>query len=173
MAANYKSPIEVVDQLFSDMKGQRGEICRNPVTDGEFVWGLDLITTQKKAAVRALRAQEWFAANGPKDAPLLPLSHNDREDYRNARGLAGIVGFYARSLSRLNYDPQHPAFDDFACGLMAMAMESGVWGLEKDENLKRRFPPRPFAGMTPGAYWAPPKEYEETMASYRRASKAA
>ena len=37
------------------------------------------------------------------------------------------------------------------------------------EDLKRRFPPRRLAGMTPGAYWAPPKEYAETMESYRRA----
>jgi hypothetical protein len=125
---------------------------------------------QKKAAMAALCAAEWFALNGPPDAPPLPLSHDDIEDYRDAGGLAGIVGFFARSLKRLDYDLRnHPSFDDFACGLMAMAMEKGMRDLEKDENLKRRFPPRPLAGMTPGAYWAPPKEYEETMASYRRA----
>ena len=62
MAANYKSPIEeMVDQLFSKIKAKRGEICRNPVTDGGFVWGVDPIVVQKRAAVRALRAQEWFA----------------------------------------------------------------------------------------------------------------
>jgi len=40
-------------------------------------------------------------------------------------------------------------------------------------GLKRRFPPRPLAGMTPGAYWAPPKEYEETMASYNEVHRPA
>lgn len=173
MATNCKSPIEgIVERLFSEIKAKRGECCRNPVTGGGFVWGMDPIAPQKKAAVLALRAQEWFAVNGPRDAPPFPLSCDDVERYRNARGLAGIVGFFARSLSRQNCDvSKHPSFDDFARGLMAS--NTGLWGIEKDENLKRRFPPCPLAGMTPGAYWAPPKEYEETMASYKRAHSAA
>ena len=159
MATNCNSPIErEVDSLLSQIKGKRGAICRNPVTDGGFVWGVDPIVVQKRAAVRALRAQEWFSVNSPQDLPLLPLSHNDREDYRNARGLTGVVGFYSRSLSRQDYDVhKHPSFDDFACGLMAMSMESGVWGLENDEYLKRRFPPRLLAGMTAGPFWDLPK----------------
>jgi hypothetical protein len=56
---------------------------------------------------------------------------------------------------------------------MAMAVTEGLWGLERDAQLIMRFPPKLLAGMTPGAYWAPPKEYETTMASYRRARKAA
>ena len=56
---------------------------------------------------------------------------------------------------------------------MAMAVNSGLWDLENDAELTRRFPPRPLAGMTPGAYWAPPKEYKDTLASYRRAGLAA
>ena len=117
MAANYKSPIEeMVDQLFSKIKAKRSEICRNPVTDGSFVWGIDPIVVQKRAAVRALRAQEWFAANGPKDAPPLPISDGDKEDYRNAGGLTAVVGFYARSLFRQGNDVhKHPSFNDFAC----------------------------------------------------------
>ena len=173
MAATYKSPIEnMVDQLFREIKAKHGGFCHNPVTGGAFVWGIDPIVVQKKAAVRALRAQEWFAVNGPKDAPPLPLSYELREDYREARGLRGVVGFYARSLSRLDYDVRnHPSFDDFARGLMSI--DTGLWRIEKDENLKRRFPTCPLAGMTLGAYWAPPKEYEDTMASYRRAGHAA
>jgi hypothetical protein len=174
MATNSKSPIEeLVDRRFGEIVVKRGECCDNPVTGGGFVWGIDPIATQKKDAVAALRAREQFAVNGPPDAPPLPLSHADVEDYRNARGLTGVVGFYARSLSRQDYDVRkHPSFEDFARGLMAMAMENGLWGLEKDAQLRMRFPPRPLAGMTPGAYWAPPKEYEETMASYRRARSA-
>jgi hypothetical protein len=173
MATNFKSPIEeLVDRLFGEIKAKRGEHCDNPVTGGGFIWGIDPIATQKTEAIAALRACEWFAVNGPTDAPPLPLSGEDVERYRNARGLTGIVGFFARSLSRLDYDlPKHPSFDDFARGLMAI--NTGLWGIEKDENLKRRFPPCPLAGMTPGAYWAPPKEYEETMASYRRSRGAA
>ena len=54
-----------------------------------------------------------------------------------------------------------------------MATDTGLWGIQKDAQLRLRFPPRPLAGMTPGAYWAPPKEYEDTMASYRRAREGA
>lgn len=169
-----KGPIEeLVDRLFDEIKAkaENRDFCINPVTGGQFIWGLDPIAPQKVAAVVALRARECFAVNGPPDAPRLPLSSNDVEDYRSARGLMGIVGFYARSLSRQGYGrkrydvDKHPSFHDFACGLMAINL--GVWGIET-EDLKRRFPPRPLAGMTPGAYWAPPEEYEGIMASYRR-----
>jgi hypothetical protein len=172
MVTRAKTLIEKeVDRLFAEIDpNDRGWATVNPVTGGKFVWDVDPIVDQKEAAVVALRAREWFSVNGPSDAPLLPLSHDEVEDYRKARGLAGIVGFFARSLARQNYDWQkHPTFDDFACGLTAMAVESGLRGLEQDAELIRRFPPRSLAGMTPGAYWAPPKEYEETMASYRRA----
>jgi hypothetical protein len=169
MATNFRSPIEeLVDRLFGEIKAKGGQCCELPVTGARIVWGLDPIAPQKKAAVVALRAREWFAVNGPRDAPPLPISHEDVEDYRNARGLAGVVGFYARSLSRQNYDVRkHPPFDDFARGLMTI--NTGLWGIEKDENLKRRFPPCPLEGMTSCAFWAPPEEYEELMASYRRA----
>jgi hypothetical protein len=170
MAIKLKGPIEKeVDRLFDNMNAKAGECCVNPVTGNSFASGVDPIGPQKKDAVRALRARERFAADGPPDALPLPLSCNDVDDYRNAGGLAGIVGFYARSLSRLDYDlTKHPGFKDFARGLMAMAVERGLWDLEKDAQLIMRFPPRPLAGMTPGAYWAGPKEYEATMASYRR-----
>src|ERR1700716_4008754 len=105
MATNFKSPIEeLVDRLFGEIKAKRGEHCDNPVTGGGFIWGIDPIATQKTEAIAALRACEWFAVNGPTDAPPLPLSGEDVERYRNARGLTGIVGFFARSLSRLDFD---------------------------------------------------------------------
>jgi hypothetical protein len=175
MTTNFQSLIEKeVDRRFSEIDAKHGEICRNPIDGGVFVWGVDPIAPEKKAAIVPLLARAWFAVSGPPDAPRLPLSDDDVEDYRKARGLAGIVGFFARSLSRQGYDVRkHPSFDDFARGLMARAMDNGLWDLEKDEHLKRRFPPRPLAGMTPGAYWAPPKEHEETKASYRRARAAA
>ena len=62
----------------------------------------------------------------------------------------------------------HPSFDDFARGLMAMAVDRGLRDLEKDESLKRRFPPRPLAGMTLGAYWSSAGEHEEQMDPERR-----
>jgi hypothetical protein len=176
MATNFKSLIEKeVDRRFSEVIANPGDICRLPITGAAIVWGVDPIAPQKEYAIIALLAREWFAVNGPPDAPPLPLY--DFDSYRSARGLKGVVGFYARSLSRQGYGRQsydvcnHPSFDDFACGLMAI--NTGLWGIEKDENLKKRFPPRPLAGMTDSAFWAPPKEYEQIMASYRRTHKAA
>jgi hypothetical protein len=76
-----------------------------------------------------------------------------------------------RSLSAQGYDVhKHPSFDDFACGLMAI--ETG-WGIEKDQALKKRFPPRPLTGMLPYVIWAPPREYAEYMAYYKRTHAAA
>ena len=180
MATNFKNLLEKeVDRLFAEIEAKRGESCRNPIIGGGFIWGVDPIAPQKDEACRALLAREWFAVNGPTGAPPLPLSDEEIEDYRKARGLRGVIGFYARSLSRETDGRQsfevnnHPSFDEFARGLMAMAVDGGLWGLEKDAHLIMRFPPKLLAGMTPGAYWAPPKEYEATMASYRRARKAA
>jgi hypothetical protein len=168
MISNSKSLIKnEVDRLFSEIDVEHGQSCRNPVNCGGFVWGVDPIAEQKERAIVALLARECFAVNGPPDAPPLPLHVDDRDRYRDARGLKGVVGFYARSLSRQGYDVgKHPSFDDFACGLMAAAVEKGLWSLEKDEALIKRFPPLPLAGMTPSAFWAPPEEYEETMARY-------
>jgi hypothetical protein len=162
MTTHSRSLIErEVDRLFSAIHSKHGECCTNPVTCGRFVWGLDPIAEQKKEAVVALLARECFAVNGPSDAPLLPLNVDDRDRFRGSGGLTALVGFYARSLSRQGcarqrYDVcKHPSFDDFACGLMALAMAEGLWGLERDATLIRRFPPRQLAGMTRAAYWDP------------------
>ena len=165
MTTNSNSLIKrEVDRLFAEVNAKPDGCCRNPITDGGFVKGLDPIAEQKEYANIALLAREWFAVTGPSDAPPLPLY--DVDSYRNARGLKGVVGFYARSLSRQGYGRQrydvcsHPSFDDFARGLMALAKERGLWGLENDETLMRRFPPRPLVGMMPSAYWDP-HEYAE------------
>ena len=78
MDTNFKSPVEEqVDRLFSEIKVKHGECCINPVTGAGFVWGIDPIAEQKEDAIVALRAREWFAVNGPSDAPPLPLTHAD------------------------------------------------------------------------------------------------
>jgi hypothetical protein len=149
----------LVDRQFREINAQRGDYCENPVTGGHFIWGEDPIADQKKAAITALRARMWFAANGPSDAPRLPLSCEDVEDYRQARGLAGIVGFFARSLEANGYDIQrHPSFEDFARGLMAC--NSGAWQIEKDAEMRKRFPPRPLKGMNLDLCWEPPGKHK-------------
>jgi hypothetical protein len=98
--------------------------ARNPVTGGWFLkgeTGEDSISYQKRAAERALLAQEWFAVYGPRSAPLLPLLpwDWDRMRYDCTGGPETLVGFYARSLSFRDWRVHdHPSFEDFARGLM-------------------------------------------------------
>jgi hypothetical protein len=150
-----------VDRLFNEMGATRGDYCRNPITGASFVWGVDPIGAQKRDAVRALRARELFAENGPPDAPPLPLSHDEIEDAKNARGLTLVVGSYARSLAARDWNlPEHPSFDDFACGLMAWEHTPDF--IKNDEELRRRFPPRSLPGLGPGLYWQPPKLHTQS-----------
>jgi hypothetical protein len=147
-----------VDRLFEELNAKRGDYCFNPVTGGTFIWGEDPIKPQKEDACCALAAREWFAVNGPPDAPPLPLSHEECEDYRRSSGLMKIVGFFGRSVRKTaKYDIQgHPSFEDFARGLMAS--NSGLWRVESDEEMRKRFPPRHLPGMTGGLYWEPPQK---------------
>jgi hypothetical protein len=171
MVTRSKTLIEAeVDRLFAEMNARAGECCVNPVTGVLFVWGDDPIAPQKREAMRALLARERFAVDGPADAPPLPLSHDEIEEYREARGLAGVIGFYARSLSCRDYDVgTHPSFHDYACGLIAW--DTGMWEIEKDEMLKKRFPPRPLNGMRSGAIWDPPGQ-QNPRANHKRARAA-
>jgi hypothetical protein len=50
----------------------------------------------------------------------------------------------------------HPSFEDYARGLMAS--HTGLWQIEKDPYLQRRFPPRELIGMDNGLRWEPPKK---------------
>ena len=79
MTTNFKSLIEKeVDRLF----GEPDAANINPIT-GMVNWGPD--EPQKRAAIVPLLAREWFAVYGPPDAPRLPLSDDDVDDYRKAR----------------------------------------------------------------------------------------
>ena len=61
-----------VERLFGEISAKRGDLCTNPVTGGEFVYGFDSIKRQKDAAYKRLLISEYFALNGPPDAPLMP-----------------------------------------------------------------------------------------------------
>ena len=156
MATNVMDFIErKVDQLFAAQNANHGERCRNPVTDGEFVWGIDPITPQKQEAVRALHAGLWFEKNGPANAPRLPLSHAEREDLKRG-GVSHILAWYARSLEALDYDVNsHPEFEDFACGVMARQETPDF--ILSDPLLRRRFPPRLLRGLGVGTMWSAPR----------------
>jgi hypothetical protein len=137
-----------VERMFSRISHRRGALCQNPVTAGWFVFGEDPIGVQKEAACKALLARDWFAENGPPDAPPLPLNYCDRETMKGRSPLESMVSLYARSLATSKYDfNQHPSFYDFVCGAMAL---DTFW---HDDELKKRFPPRPLNGLQKGFIW--------------------
>jgi hypothetical protein len=175
---NSQSVDREVDRLFKENPPVYGVYCRNPVTGGTYIGGLDPTRPQKEAARRALLARDWFALNGPPDAQPLPVLYNECEAIPGGGLLRHIGKLYARSLESLNYDfNQHPPFADYVSGVLWEA-ELPVGGFvhlpnypsEQLVELKKRFPPRMLKGMSQGATWLPPKEHREAMESLRRSS---
>jgi hypothetical protein len=112
-----------------------------------------------------LYAREWFRENGSPDLQLLPLGYSEHPTKSLAEFL---LKYYARSLESRGYDVQaHPSFYDYACGAMASEF-NGLQQLKQDEGLRKRFPPRPLAGLGPGLIWEPPKIHARTMATLRK-----
>lgn len=168
-----------VERLFKVTRRPYGEYCRNPVTGGGYVAGLEPIKPQKEAARRALRAREWFRKHGPADVQPLPLSIYEREPLKLGRGLLNhILAWYARSLEGRKFDvEEHPSFADYVSGVLWEAEQpvGGFAGLpngppEELRELKKRFPPRMLKGMSPGLKWLPPRLHAEAIASIRRCS---
>jgi hypothetical protein len=154
-----------VERLFSENPPIHGKPCRNPVTGGGYMGGLDPIEEQKDAARRALLAREWFREHGPADLQPLPLGYWERETLK-AGGAPHILAWYARSLADLKYDVlKHPSFHNYACGVMAS--DFGWDTVKHDIELQKRFTPRHLDGLGPGLYWLPPKQHAEEMASLR------
>jgi hypothetical protein len=111
-------------------------------------------------------ARAHFAANGPPDAPPLPLSYDEREDLKGG-GLPHIVAWYGGSWEARRYSlTGHPSFHDYACGVMAW--EHTPYFIKNNEELLRRFPPRSLPGLGPGLYWRPPELHAQAMASVNR-----
>jgi hypothetical protein len=44
-----------VERLFGEISARRGDLCTNPVTGGEFVYGFESIKRQKDAAYKRLQ----------------------------------------------------------------------------------------------------------------------
>ena len=150
-----------VKRMFGEISAKRGDLCTNPVTGGEFVYGFDPIRLQKKIAYHALLVREDFAVNGPSDAPRLPLEHWECERVRwSGRPLDYLTGQYAKSVVALYNVKGHPSFDDYARGVLwehdnvpgsAIPFET-----EQLAEMKRRFPPRKLEGLKCFC-WRPPR----------------
>ncbi len=117
--------------------------------------GVDLLTEQRGEQKQAQRARKPFAENGSADAPPLPLDYDEREALKRG-GQDHIVALFARSLAGQGYDWQkHPSFYEYACGIMAS--ENIVPDVKNDEELKKRYPPRPLNGLSErDLCWRPP-----------------
>ena len=150
-----------VERLFSEISAERGDLCTNPVTGGDFVYGFDPIQLQKKIAYNALRAREDFAVNGPADAPRLPLEHWECERVRwSGRPLDYLTGQYAKGVVGLYNVKAYPSFDDYARGVLwehDNAPESALpFTPEQLGEMKKRFPPRKLEGLKCFS-WLPPR----------------
>jgi hypothetical protein len=154
-----------VDRLFNALPAGS---CQNPVTGAWFVKGLDPLATQKRVACAALMAREWFAREGLPELQPLPINCDDIMRMKGGGGVRHMFGYYAQSVCCFGYAvEEHPSFDDYARGVMA---SSGIpWFFEQDEELRKRFPPRPLSGLNRSTLnWKPPKGHEQTIAHHRR-----
>jgi hypothetical protein len=150
-----------VDRLFREAPDRFEKRRQNPVTGGFWLAGDDPIAPQKRMAVLALFAREWFAFYGPHDGQPLPLSDEEIANRKYKWDskyplLSYIISCFAHSLRSHKYDVNsHPSFDDFARGVVAAGYAPGF--IREDEVICKRYPPRPLQGLNRGNCWDPPK----------------
>jgi hypothetical protein len=163
-----------VERLFGEISAKRGDLCTNPVTGGEFVYGFDSIEQQKKAAQKRLLVREYFALHGPPDAPLTPT--DDYEGNR-AKYLNGLRGFITAqciwSLENQHDLTVHPSFADFASGLLWQHENIGgctelPFTPQQLPEMKRRYPPRKLEGLEHFC-WRPLKRHARPKEKRRAA----
>jgi hypothetical protein len=152
-----------VERLFSEISAKRGDLCTNPVTGGEFVYGRDPIEKQKEAACKRLLVREYLALNGPPDAPLIPTDDYERNRAKYAAGLLGfITAQYIWSLENQRDLAVHPPFADFASRLLWQHENVGgctelPFTPQQLAEMKRRYPPRKLEGLEGFDWHAPPR----------------
>jgi hypothetical protein len=162
-----------VERLFGEISARRGDLCTNPVTGGDFVYGFDSIKRQKDAAYKRLLVREYFVLNGPADAPLIPTDERDRGHAKYAAGLLGfITAQFIWSMESQNDLKVHPPFADFAAGML-WQHDNNVEGCslpyfpaEQFAELKGRFPPRKLEGLE-WFNWLPPKRQNRAKQNRR------
>jgi hypothetical protein len=144
MTHRLKSPItKEVDRQFRQLVGRHGECCTNPVTGGEFVFGMrgeDSIAARKRSACRALVACAWHAHNSPNAPPLL-VNWYDIEEARRGGGFSHLFACFARSVATNDWAiAGHPPFEIYAQG--ALASPRCPQSLKENAALAQMFPPQ-------------------------------
>ena len=162
-----------VERLFGEISANRGDLCKNPVTGGQFVYGFDPIRLQKKIAYNALLAREDFAVNGPADAPRLPLEHWECEQVRwSGRPLDYLTAQYAKCMVALYNVKARPSFDDYARGVLwahdNVPGSALPFTPEQLAEVKRRYPPRKLEGLDCFS-WRPPRGQNRAKKNRRAA----
>jgi hypothetical protein len=100
---------------------------------------------------RALVARENFHLEKPSWAHNvdLPLRHEDIEALENGDdNQLRLVGIFGSSLRLEGWDPRHPSFAPFCCGLLADLAAPDE--LRNDASLLQEFPPQPIDGICGG-----------------------
>ena len=164
-----------VERLFGDISAKRGDLCTNPVTGGDFVYGFDPIKQQKDMAYKRLLAREYGALNSPPDAPLIPTDDYGASRAKYAAGLLGFITVqFIWSLENQHDLTVHPPFAEFASGLLWQHREE-VEGCslpyfppEQFAKLQRRYPPRKLEGLD-GFDWRPPRGQKQQKETRRAA----
>ena len=164
-----------VELMFGEISAKRGDLCTNPVTGGDFVYGFDSIKQQKDAAYKRLLVREYFALHGPPDAPLMPTDERDRGRAKYAAGLLGFIAAqFVWSLENQHDLTVHPSFADFASGMLwqhdnnVECCSLAHFPLEQLAELKRRFPPRKLEGLMRFS-WLPPRRGNQAKKPRRAA----
>lgn len=147
-----------VRDLFSELIYSRGAVLTNPVTGGRFVCGEDPIDKQMVKAQCALWARQAFARVAPPDAPMLPVSYEEREGLKrdmNRCELNYMVALYARSLEAMDYDLEaHPDWDTYASGAIAHP-HLGPMLRNFSPGIEGRFSLKPLPGLNASGYYEP------------------
>lgn len=145
----------VVEELFKQVRGRKGETLTNPVTGERWVCVYDRREKHKKRAARALVARayfEWDVQDYAPDAPPLPLSHEEIGDLKSQMGIEYLTAVYAQSLQTKDWDSSgHPNFAVYCRAVMASRFAPDY--IKNDEALQERFPPYHEDVLTPGLVW--------------------
>ena len=152
-----------VECAFANISGKPGDICMNPITGEPFdrPW----IEHEKQVAYRRLLVREYFALNGPSDAPTMPIDEWERDRAKHLNGPLGfITAHFMWSMESQDDLRVHPSFADFAAGMLWLHENVGgpcelLPGTpEQFSQMKERYPPRRLEGLNHFRWHSPKRQ---------------